>query len=428
MLSDSYLYVINGGLFEDTRYNTSNHFHTILRWGYFLNYTVLPIAIFFKSRLFKNIASYVCLAFSVLSVIYFNEYMGYFLSPLGKGLHFNPTFRRMYFAFELILAIVIPVVMQIKQKHYFNIFDKWEWIKFFTLFPIIALTLVPVYVPQALIGYSSYTPQKGGNYHILWILFIIALVLVIYHLFRFRSYHDRFLLCVFLTIALFYHYDTLYLMGFTYKRLPVQLCNVAAYFYIIAIPLKLKRMFNFCFLTNVVGALIAIVIPTFSYGDTSFWALHYVFEHTLVFAIPLICMGLRIFPRLTPKAILHSFVGFTIYFVCVFLIGTHVNGYASRIGYRVNYFYMFDLEFAYKHFSFLKFTRYYHYEFGRYEVYPLVILIVYLGYQVFYLLSYALTKLFYKIEDDHIALRLSGITLYEEITGKTSKRPKDFID
>ena len=89
---------------------------------------------------------------------------------------------------------------------------------------------------------------------------------------------------------------------------------------------------------------------------------------------------------------------------------------------------MFDLKMAFDYFPFLRFTEQFHYEFGRYEVYPLVISIVYVGFQLLCLLFYALVKVFYRMEDDHLDLRLSGIKMYEERTGKQSRRPKQFID
>jgi uncharacterized membrane protein YwaF len=217
-------------------------------------------------------------------------------------------------------------------------------------------------------------------------------------------------------------------MGFTIKRLPVQLCNIASYFYLIAIPFRLKKMFHFCFLANIVGALIAILLPDFATGNFGFWTVHYVFEHTLVVAVPALAMGLRIFPRLEKKSLFYTFVGFTAYFLFVFTIGTILNGHTDKIGYKVNYFYMFDLNMAFEYFPFLTFTGQYHYEFGRYEIYPLVISAVYLGFTLLWVLFYLLVKKLYELEDDRLNLRLSSITLYEELTGKQSRRPKYFID
>ena len=348
--------------------------------------------------------------------------------PVKHGLYLEAWFRYAYFIFELVLAISIPLLLQIREKHYFNVKDKWEWIRFFAAIPCVAFIMMPVYAPQAIFGYSNQIPEALEPYHIVWLVGLFAFIMALYYFFRFRSYQDRFMICVFLTVVLFFHYDSLYLMGFTIKRLPVQLCNIASYFYLIAIPLRLKKMFHFCFLANIVGALIAILAPDFATGSFGFWNAHYIFEHSLVLAIPALGMGLRIFPRLEKKSFLYMFVGFTIYFIFVFTVGTILNGHAETSAQRVNFFYLFDLKMAFDYFPFLTFAGEYRLEFGRYEVYPIVVSVVYIGFQLLCVLFYALVKLFYKMEDDHLQLRLSSIILYEELTGKKSLRPKHFID
>ena len=187
-------------------------------------------------------------------------------------------------------------------------------------------------------------------------------------------------------------------------------------------------MFHFCFLANIVGALIAIFTPTFAIGWSSFWSIHYVAVHSLVIAVPALAMGLRIFPRLTKKSLLYMWVGFSIYFTVVFVLGTILNGYTDKLGMKVNYFYMFDLKMAFKYVSFLAFAEEYRFAFGRFEVYPIVIGTVYVAYQLICMLFYALVKWFYLIEDDNLALRLSAIEMREERTGKPTRRPKQFID
>lgn len=233
---------------------------------------------------------------------------------------------------------------------------------------------------------------------------------------------------MFLTILLFFHYDSLYLMGFTIKRLPFQLCNIAAYFYLVAMVFKLKKMFHFCFLANIVGTLIAILMPDFATGDFSFWTTHYVFEHSLVLLVPALVMGLRIYPRVSPKSIKYLYVGFTAYFLFAFITGVILNGYSDVTGETVNYFFMFDLEMAFDYFPFVTFAGNYPCVFGRFEFYPIIVGIIYVAFSLLCCLFYLLVKFCYKLEDDHLELRASSIDLYEKITKKTSRRPKQFID
>lgn len=427
-LSDAFVYVINGAWLDGVYYDKTDVFHSIMRWGYYTSYTVIPMAVFFKSRFFRNVASYVSMPFAILSTIFFGDFMEYFLSPDGKGIHMPPALRYAYFIIELTLAVAIPLLIQIKYKHYLNVNDREEVKNLLIgILPLLAIT-VPVYLPQSLLGYGVRIPSTFGNYHIVWICVLFVVTLALYYVFRFRSRHDRYMLCMFLTLVLFFHYNSLYLMGVTIKRLPFQLCNIAAYFYLVAMIFDLKKMFQFCFIANVVGTLIAILAPDFAIGDYSFWNTHYIIEHSLVLIIPAMVMGLRICPRLTPKSIKYLFVGFTSYFLFAFVAGTILNGYSDITGERVNYFFMFDLEMAFDYAPFLTFTENYHVTFGRFEFYPLVVAIIYVAFSILCCLFYLLVRFCYRMEDDHLDLRLSGIDLYEKITKKESKRPKQFIE
>lgn len=428
-LSDSFVYVINGAWLNGVYYDKIDVWQSIMRWGYYTAYSVLPMAVFFNSRFFRNVASYVSLPFAILSTVFFDDFMEYFLGSVsGWHVQMSPTHRYAYFILELTLAIMIPVLMQIKYKHHLNLRDFGEVKNFVLGVPFLLVATVPVYLPQSLLGYGVRIPSMFGDFHLIWIGVLFVVTLALYYVFRFRSRHDRYMLCMFLVLVLFFHYNSLYLMGVTIKRLPFQLCNIAAYFYIIAMLFKLEKMFHFCFLANIVGTLIAILAPDFAIGNYSFWNTHYVLEHSLVLIIPAMVMGLRIFPRVKLKSLKYLFIGFTCYFLFAFVTGTVLNGYSDITGERVNYFFMFDLEMAFDYAPFLTFTENYHYTFGRFEVYPLVVLIIYAAFSILCCLFYMLVRFCYKMEDDHIELRRSGIDLYEKITKRTSRRPKQFIE
>lgn len=423
-LSDSFIDSVNSGIIFDN----VDLSQTILRWGYYLNYAILPMSVFFKNRLFRNIASYFCLPFSIACAIYFNDFMPFFLDPAGRGIHFDPAFRYAYFCIELILAIFIPIITQIKYKHVFNVKSGIEWRNFFICLPLILLQMIPVYIPQHIFGYTGVSPDAYSGYHFIWIAITLIEIFVLYKLFNFKTFNERYMLCVFLTIVLFFHYDSLYLMGITLPRLPVQLCNMAAYFYIICIPLRLKKMFNFCFICNIVGTIIATVTPDFSSGALGFWNMHYMYEHMLVLIIPALCMGLRIFPRINKHSLKHMVIGFSCYFVFCLTLGTILNGYSDVTGVRVNYFFLFNTDTVFKRLPFLKFTESLTIYLGRFTINPIYVSIIYGGFLFLCVLFYWLVIKLYDYVDDHYELRKSKIELYEKITGKKYKGPVEYID
>ena len=406
-LSDSFVFAINGGWYGGVYHNSPDFWQAVLRWGYFTAYSVLPMAVFFKSRFFKNVASYITMPFAMLSAIFFDDYMVYFLSESGRGIHGPDWFRYAYFVVELVLAILIPLLIQFKYKHYINFKDKREVTNFFVGLPFVLLATIPVYVPQSFFGFKETPNPMFGTYHIVWMIILLAVTLAIYFVFRNRPHREKRMLCVFLSIVLFYHFNTIFLMGITLSRLPFQLCNMASYLILIAIVFDLKKMMQFCFIVNVAGTILAIAVAALSDGIACFWNVHYIFEHSYVLIIPSLAFGLDLYPRVNKKSCVYAFIGFTAYFLFAFFLGLIINGYSEELGQTVNYFYMFDTEVAFDYFPFLSFAGNWCLEFGRFSFYPMVVTIVYLGFSASWVLFYGLCRLIYKICDSIHARRLS---------------------
>ena len=434
-LPDAFAFVYNGAYINGENVKNADFLQSILRWGAFASYSVLPMAVFYKGRFFRNVASYFCLPFSIACAFYFNDFMGYFLIDKRLGVHFDVSvwLRYTMFILELVFAISIPILLQIKKRHYLDVKNPREWVKFIGGLLLIIPITMPSYMLQSLIGFvDNDEPPILGTMHIVWIIITLVFIIALYYAFRFKSYEERLMLCMFLTLVLFFEYNSFYLSGITIKRLPFQLCNIASYFYLIFMVFKLKKMFHFCFLANIVGTIIAIFVFDLAEGYLCMNNVNYMIEHTLVLAIPALCMGLRIFPRVTLKSFKYYFIGFTSFFVSVFALGTIFNARIENKVDKVNYFYMLDRDFLFGRengiIKPLNFLQNWCVEIGGLEFYPLIPLVVYLGFTFGCFLFYLLVRYLYKFEDDHLDLRRSSIDLYERISKKKSKRPKDFID
>ena len=428
MLCDGIIYVINGGVMNEVYYEKSDLLSTILRWGYFAHYSVLPMAVFTKSRLFRNLACYYCLPFSVLSAVYFERFMLYFKQDTGVGIYAPPAFRYVYFVIELVLAISIVLTLCVREKHVLRVTNLWEIVRLLIALPFVVFCTMPAYVPQSIIGYSNIEVSSFGIAHLLWMAALFVGTFVLYRIFRFRSFADRYNLCLFLTFALFFHYNSLYLMGFSLPRLPIQLCNLAAFFYIIAIPFKMKRFFQFCFIVNITGTLIAILSPDFATTGLGFWNLHYVFEHSLVLMIPVLAMGLRIFPRITRRSLKYAAIGFACYFVFCIIGGGLLNIFSNYTGQEVNYFFMFDLSKAESFVSLIAFADILPVTIGAFTFYPILMIVVFIAFSLLCLAFYRFTLYCYKVEDDQLQLRNAGLDLLEHRLGRPTKFPRTFRD
>ena len=428
MLCDGFIYVINRGSMNGVFYEKKDLLSTILRWGYCANYSILPVAVLSKSRLFRNLACYYCLPFSVLSAVYFEHFMPYFTQDTGVGIYLPPTFRYIYFTLELVIAISIVVMLCVREKHYLKITDIWEVLRFVIALPFIPFATMPAYVPQSIFGYSNIRFNSFGTAHLIWIGLLFVIMFVLYRLFRFRSYEDRYNLCLFLTFALFFHYNSLYLMGFNLPRLPIQLCNLAAFFYIIVIPFKMRKFFEFCFIVNITGTLIAILSPDFATIGLGFWNLHYVYEHSLVLFIPVLAMGLRIFPHVTRKSLKYAAIGYISYFAFCIIGGGVLNALSDYTGQEVNYFFMFDIDKAKSFVGAIEHAKVLPVTIGAYTFYPILMVVVFFAFAALCLAFYRFTLYCYKVEKDHLELRNAGLDILEKRLGRPVKFQREFKD
>ena len=265
--------------------------------------------------------------------------------------------------------------------------------------------MMPVYIPQSLIGYTDLPRASFSTMHLGWMAYIAVLTLVIILYFKRRPMQDRYLMLVFMTIAQVFNSMSAVLRGFYISRLPLQLCSIAAFFYLITMLTRNKKLFHFCFVVNLVGGVIAIVLAFFDNpGALAFWNVHYMHEHTFVMVIPIVALALGVFPRLEWRYIPSAIKIFSIYFACCLVVGTFINGYYDVIGHIVgvkplNFFYMQSPEVAVSYLPFATFVGLIEWKFGRFVIYPLLVLVVYFAFVALFLLFFLAMKLGYKIKD-----------------------------
>ena len=409
-LNDSFLRVINGGEFEGVYYQTHDVIQSLLRWGITLSFVVYPCAAFFNIKTFKNIAIYFCLPISIISLFFYNNFINYFIEPVGHGFYMAKWFRHLEFSLELILLIVIPLLLRFALDYKFDVKNKSEW-KYFAIFlPLTLLVCIPVTMPQSLFGYTKFVMRLLSLPHIIWIISIISLFIGIYFAFRNTNKEVRYSVCIFLSLFLFYHYNSMYLMGLQMRRLPLQLCNLGSYFVLISLLIKKKPFFDFVFLANVPGALIAFLAPSpdVNQGVFSYWGKHFYIEHTWVFVIPLLAVAFKLFERPDKKSIKHFFIGFSIYFAVCAILGVIANCFLMKPGSSffnsVNYFYLFDNTVV-DILPFLKFTKNVAVTWSDYTFYPLYMVVVYILFGAFSMAIMGICKLIYKICDKYFKSR-----------------------
>jgi len=389
----------------------------IVRWFTTLSFIMLPLAVFYKNRTIRNIAIYFCSIMTVVSIVYYPAYLEAFTSTMGRGLNsisvlsegfksflINPIFRSFVLGLLIVLGLSIPVILAIEEKHVFNIKSGKEWLNFGLVLVFSLLGCIPIYVPQHLFGYSNVIFEAWTLPHIIWVLSVITEIIVLYFIFRKKDAEIKHLLCLVMSLSLLLQYNQMFsAISINIARLPLQLCNIGSFLILFALIFKNNKIFNFTVIVNVVGVLFALAMPDLD-GEGLFYLynMHFILEHTNVIIVPILALMFGLFPRLNKKALKHYLIGFAIYFVSVWLLGTIFNSIAVSTGndfWSANYLFMFNQEVAAGFIGFLGTLFNPAWHIGSFTIYPLIQLVVFVVFNVICLIVYFTIQLVYIIKD-----------------------------
>ena len=387
-----------------------------VKWLSSLAFIVLPLAVFFKNKIIRNIAIYVCPLISIVQFFVYPDLLEVFTASNGRGLNslaiasegfksfmLNPEFRGAIFALTLAVEITIPVLLGVHEKHVFDVKNVKEWGITALVFVATLLSCVPISVPQHLFGYSNVIFDAWTLPHIGWILFVVVEVVCLYYIFRKRSQEEKMIMLFVLSLSLIMQYNQMFgAISINIERLPLQLCNVGSYLVLFTLITKSKKLFDFAVIVNVVGVLFALAMPDLD-GKGLFYLynMHFIFEHTNVLVVPILALLLKIFERLDKKSLKHFFFGFLIYFVSVFVLGTMFNAIAKTTGkdfWNANYLFMFDQETAADFVPFLGKLFDFNISVGALTFYPLMLITVYVVFNAICLVVYYAIQSIYLIK------------------------------
>lgn len=400
---------------------TGTGFHAILRWFNLVCFTVLPISVWQRNKYFERIASFFCLPVALVNVACYFEYIGYFTANSGSGLQtvrviprvfkdflINEGFRSVFFGLTCLCQLVALVLLTYRNRKALAIARKEIANQILILVGAIWISL-PIYVPQHLFGHVNIMMTRFSIVHIAWMISIVVIIVALHFLFRKKSYEARYLLVLALSWALMMQFSQMFTASaeLNIMKLPLQLCNLGSYLALAMLLTKNEKIYHFTLVVNVVGAIIAIVVLDVNKDlafITNLWTVHYVVEHTKVLAVPILCLTLRIFRPIDLKSVKHFSVGFTVYYLFVFLLGTLSNGFYRIFEgeYIQNFFYanhlfMFDKDIAR---GLVGFTDPLFencvIKLGSFEIYPLVQGLAYIVFMALclgiYMLIYLLTR------------------------------------
>ena len=222
-------------------------------------------------------------------------------------------------------------------KGYFKFkFEKSDLKEFLIAIFVLLLWGMPCFLPKAFLGDIKLPPGgivDFGQYHRIFIYIEFGYLIAITLLLRNRKGEYSRMVLLTMSFLAMITYSFTNVGGFAEFdepwAWPIQICNTAMFILPITLAFKSEKVFYFTFFVNILGAMLASFMPTYSSSlnviaerTLSFWSNH--FE---AFAMPLICVLLGVYSRPSKKQFFYSMVGFTIYFIFVLIINTVLTGY-----------------------------------------------------------------------------------------------------
>lgn len=422
-LNDDFVWVIKHSYYGESWHDRVDVPQTFVRWLHITAICLIPTAAFFKSKLLTRLTVVLTLTAFVLDIVYFKETLNYFTTNSFRAIYVEAPWRKVEYIAELVLMatfLFIYTVMNCKNL----IFRSGKEVgKFFIYLPFVMLLTIPVYLPQSLFGFTTTKMNYFSGPHIAWILLIFITFFVLTALFRHDTKEHKEIVLCFLTLFLFQHYNSIYLMDLNASRLPFQLCNLGAYFLLILFIFRkakcMQKFFDFSFIANVPGAFIAIIAVDVREGILSYWNIHYYLEHTWVFILPLLFFTLGIYSFPKENALKHFAIGFAAYFFACALLGILFNCVLYKENHwffnRVNYFYLFsDLVLSFFSFMSFAFQPNLSIVWGGYSFHPIYMIAIGIGFMVICFVVHLMNDKFFRVAKEHIELHRINKQLKEE--------------
>lgn len=388
----------------------------VLRFLSAVTVPVITVAVNFNNRPVRNVAVFFTTVITIASVLSYETFIGYMTSPDGKGLNsvsvisdliktffLNRTFRSVCIGIIWELELLISVIFALNEK-YLPKADIKECCKTFALLIYALIKCTPIYVPQHIFGYTQIIFEAWSLPHIIWLVITFSELFALYFIFRNKELEIKRSMLVLLSLILTYQYSQMFgAVSISMKRMPFQLCNLAAFLILLSIVFNDEKLFAFTAIVNVAGVIFALAVPDLD-GKGLFYLynMHFVMEHTNILIVPILVMLFGLFPRFDKKALKSYFFGFLIYFSCVLVLGTTFNAIAKATGngfWSANYLFIFDKAVAENLFAALGKLFTVTFTIGNCTFYPVAAISVYLVFNALCLAIYFAVRGIYKIED-----------------------------
>lgn len=254
--------------------------------------------------------------------------------------HDNISWLVVFYLIEIILGLVLSI--------YSFMYDNVGKITFKQIgiavgaFLLMMIATLPGYFVQFVFGYGNPTIIVNDISFAHRVMIYIAVVVPVALYFILRKQKEEVIryVLIYLSVGVL----VTFLVNFNYKNLlepwswPFHLCNTALFIIPLCLIFRLKKLFYFTYFINVLGALLAMLMPNyddftnvFSMRIFTFW-----YNHWIAFFMPLLIVALKQFERPKIKQFYWSMVWFLGYFILVLVLNVVFSAY----GHDVDFFFI----------------------------------------------------------------------------------------
>jgi len=318
--------------------NRLTGFSLILIWMSFSSILFVLMRPFYNLKFVNNIVKYIVVPFYIIQP--------FFLEPMCTILQGVTDSKMLIYLYSVENAIGLGISSyylfnSILEKEKVNYQDI---LKMFLAFILLSIFTMPNYFPQYFFGFkletNGWVIKKFTQYHRLMIYGNIIIPFAIYFFLQkkdedFKRFNLLYIcLGVLLGFIVKYYYDSLK----TPWEWPFHLCNTALFILPLVLAFRMKKFFYFTYFINVIGALLAMLIPNYlnstnimSVRLVGFW-----YNHYIAFFMPMLFVFLDMFERPKIKQFIYSMSAFAGYFLFVLIL----NVVFTEAGHEVDYFFL----------------------------------------------------------------------------------------
>lgn len=319
----------------------SNKFLTVITLiAIWLEYTAVIIVIlrsFYGFRTIRSLVRFVAGPIFIINLALIKPIL-----TILQG-HSNFGILLIMYCLEATLGFGICIYYFVK-----NLKDKLNYKQVLFMFGILLLLMLasmPSYLPQFLFGEGTGSVLVArvkdlAFAHRAFLYIGIIIPFALYFSLRNKSQEVIEFVLIYISVATMVGF----LVNYNYTNFkepwtwPFHLCNTAMFIIPLCLIFKMKRLFYFTYYINVLGAVLAMLMPNYDNGTNilSMRIFNFWYNHWIAAFMPLLIVALKQFERPKLKQFIWSMIGFFVYFVLVLVL----NVVFTAKGHNVDYFFI----------------------------------------------------------------------------------------